>query len=91
MIERYDTPGTLFYLDPPYWGCTDDYGADVFSEADFVRLRDLLEAVEGRFIMSINDRPEIRKIFGRFAIEEVRLNYRLSGKATPARELIISG
>lgn len=91
LIERYDTPGTLFYLDPPYWGCTDDYGADVFSEADFVRLRDLLEAVEGRFIMSINDRPEIRKIFGRFAIEEVRLNYRLSGKATPARELIISG
>ena len=26
-----------------------------------------------------------------FTIEEVELNYRLSGKVTPARELIISG
>lgn len=91
LIARYDTPGTLFYLDPPYWGCTDDYGADVFSEADFERLRDLLKAIEGRFIMSINDRPEVREIFEGFLIEEVSLNYRLSGKATPARELIIRG
>jgi len=91
LIRRYDTPGTLFYLDPPYWGCTDDYGADVFSEADFERLRELLKAIEGSFIMSINDRPEVRKIFEGFLIEEVTLNYRLSGKATLARELIISG
>jgi len=21
FIRRYDGPGTLFYLDPPYWGC----------------------------------------------------------------------
>ena len=24
LIPRYDRPHTLFYLDPPYWGCTDD-------------------------------------------------------------------
>eukprot|EP01035_Chromulina_nebulosa_P048174 gene48174-65352_t len=35
FLARYDRPGTLFYLDPPYWGCTDDYGADVLSEGDF--------------------------------------------------------
>jgi hypothetical protein len=39
--------------------------------------------------MSINDTPEIRAIFAGFTIEEVELNYRLSGKVTPARELII--
>ena len=26
FIPRYDGPDTLFYLDPPYWGCEDDYG-----------------------------------------------------------------
>lgn len=91
-IKRYDSrPGTLFYCDPPYWGCTDDYGKDIFSPADFQLLRDMLAGIQGRFLLSINDRPEIRQIFAGFTIEEVGLNYRLSGKVTPARELIISG
>lgn len=91
-IKRYDSrPGTLFYCDPPYWGCTDDYGKDIFSPADFEALRDLLSGLQGRFILSINDKPEIREIFHGFEIEEVALNYRLSGKVTPARELVISG
>lgn len=91
-IRRYDSrPGTLFYCDPPYWGCTDDYGKDIFSAADFEALRDLLAGLQGRFILSINDKPEIRAIFAGFKIEEVTLNYRLSGRVTPARELIISG
>ena len=91
-IERYDSrPGTLFYCDPPYWGHEDDYGKDHFSAADFERLRDLLGALQGRFILSLNDRPEVRELFNGFEIEEVQLNYRVSGKATPARELLISG
>ena len=91
LIARYDTPRTLFYLDPPYFGCETDYGKDVFSADDFDRLSGLLEAIQGRFILSINDRPEIREIFAGFTIEEVALNYRISGKVTPARELIICG
>jgi Site-specific DNA methylase len=91
-IRRYDSrPGTLFYCDPPYWGCTDDYGKDIFSPVDFEALRGLLEGLQGRFILSINDTPEIRSIFHGFDIEEVGLNYRVSGKVTAARELIVSG
>lgn len=90
LVARYDTPGTLFYLDPPYHGCENDYGVGVFAAEDFLRLSGLLEALIGRFIMSINDTPEIRAIFAGFAVEEVELSYRLSGKVTPARELIIS-
>lgn len=91
LIGRYDRPGALFYLDPPYHGNEQDYGSGVFSEADFELLRDALEAVEGHFIMSINDTPFIRETFAGFTIEEVSLNYRVSGKVTPARELFISG
>lgn len=90
FIAKYDRPGSLFYLDPPYHGCEGDYGQGVFSAADFERLSALLGAIEGRFILSINDTPEIRAIFGRFAIEPVQLNYQLSGKVTAARELIIT-
>lgn len=91
-IRKYDSrPGALFYCDPPYWGCTDDYGKDIFSPADFEALSGLLEGIQGRFILSLNDTPEVRAIFARFTIEPVELNYRLSGKVTPAREVIISG
>lgn len=93
FIARYDRPGALFYLDPPYWGCEGDYGPGLFSADDFGRLRALLESLKGRFIMSINDTPEIRAIFVGFAMEEVKLNYSVGGgkKVTEARELIISG
>ncbi len=90
FIERYDRPGTLFYLDPPYWGCEDDYGSGMFAREDFGRLAEQLAGIKGRFILSINDRPEVRELFGSFEIEPVSLFYRLSGKATEAAELIIS-
>ncbi|EQB31948.1 restriction endonuclease subunit M [Sphingobium ummariense RL-3] len=90
LIPRYDRADTLFYLDPPYWGCTDDYGLGVFSEADFERLSGLLKRARGSFILSINDVPEVREIFSWASIEPVNLNYRVSGRVTAARELIIS-
>lgn len=91
-IERYDSrPGALFYCDPPYWGHTDDYGKDIFSPADFERLRGLLDGLQGRFILSLNDRPEVREMFAGFEIEEVSLHYGAGGGQRPAKELIISG
>ncbi len=69
----------------------DDYGIRLFSEADFVALRDLLEQLQGRFILSLNDTPEVRRLFAGFDIEEVSLHYGVGGGQWPARELLISG
>lgn len=91
FIARYDRPGTLFYCDPPYVGGEDDYGKGIFSTVDYARLRDALVGARGRFILSINDRPEIRELFDGCEMEEVGLTYRVSGKSTAARELIIWG
>ena len=75
FIRRYDGPGTLFYLDPPYWGCETDYGKAVFERADFERLAAALRTLQGRFIMSINDVPAIREAFAGFAMQEVETTY----------------
>lgn len=94
FIPRYDGPGTLFYLDPPYWGCEDGYGKAMFERSDFARMAEVLRGIKGRFILSINDVPEIREIFAWAAIEEVKVSYTIGDKAdrTPTRgELVISG
>jgi DNA adenine methylase len=90
FIGRYDRAGTLFFIDPPYWDCEEDYGPGMFSKADFEVLRASLEGIEGRFILTINDRPETRRLFAAFRIEQVTLNYSLGGAPFLARELIIS-
>ncbi len=93
FIRRYDGAGTLFYLDPPYWGCEGDYGKTLFERADFQRLADQLRALKGRFLLSINDVPEIREIFGWAAVEEVKTTYTIAAKGSqPDRaELLIGG
>jgi DNA adenine methylase len=92
FIDRYDTPATLFYLDPPYWGSEEDYGAGVFTRADFVGLAWDLSRISGKFVLSVNDVPEMREIFGRFAIESVSTRYTIAGgKWSDVAEILVTG
>lgn len=94
FIERYDGPNTLFYLDPPYWGSEGDYGRGMFDRADFERLAGLLRDLSGRFIMSLNDVSEARRIFAGFELETVETTYSIARKPAArgrVAELIITG
>ena len=55
VIRRYDTPGTLFYLDPPYVhgsrGDTAAYGHEM-TDADHCDLAALLCGIQGRAVLS---------------------------------------
>ncbi len=91
ILERYDRPGTLFYVDPPYWGCERDYGEGMFSREDFTRLEAILGRLKGRFILSLNDRPEVRATFANFQIEAVKTTYSVNAKgAQAAGEVLIT-
>ena len=93
FITRYDSPNTLFYLDPPYWGCEKDYGKDMFGRQEFARMASLLNSIKGQFIMSINDVPDIRELFAGFRIEEVTTTYTIGadkGSRGKRAELVIS-
>lgn len=91
FLARYDGPGTLFYLDPPYWGSEGSYGKTVFERADFERLATALSAIQGRFILSINDVPEIRDTFAGFAMQQVETTYTISSRGALGgrKELLI--
>lgn len=91
VLARYDRPDALFYLDPPYWDCEDDYGKGLFSRADFAAMAEALAALEGRFILSLNDTPGVRETFAGFTLREVNLTYTINDRsARDATELLIS-
>lgn len=91
FIERYDRPDTLFYLDPPYYGCEKDYGANVFSRDQFTVMAEHLMQIKGKFIVSLNDKPEVREIFSAFQIMDVGLTYTIhGGYGTNVGEVIIT-
>jgi DNA adenine methylase len=73
VLKKYDSSETLFYLDPPYWNLP--YYEHNFTEADFVEFGDLLQKLTGKFILSLNDTPEVRKLFRAFHISSVELSY----------------
>lgn len=93
LIRRYDGPEVLFYLDPFYIGCEDDYG-DGFAPEDFQRLADQLTGISRQFVLSINDTPLAREVFGRFRLDEVQTTYTIataaSGRGKRVGELIVS-
>jgi DNA adenine methylase len=92
FVERYDSPTTLFYLDPPYWGSETDYGAGVFTRADFMGLATRLSEIAGKFLLSVNDVPEMRETFSRFGIESVATRYTVSGgKGIEVAEIVVTG
>ncbi len=91
FIGRYDREGMLFYCDPPYFGCENDYGADVFSREDFERLANCLRGARGKVMVSINDRPEVREIFAGLEQLPIETTYTLSSKGSQrVGELVIS-
>lgn len=63
LIDQYDRPESFFYCDPPYFE-TEDYYEDVgFTKDDHIRLADRLSSIEGKYLLSYNDCPEIRELY----------------------------
>lgn len=89
FLERWDQPDALFYVDPPYWGSEHFYAKELFGPADQERLAAALKALQGRFILTLNDVPEVRQLYRWARLRTVTLTYTASGAGTPARELII--
>ncbi len=73
VIEKYDRPTTVFYLDPPYW--ERKLYKFKFTEQDFQALETRLQGIRGKFILSLDDRPEVRALFAKFRMQTVDLAY----------------
>ena len=71
-IELYDSPNTLFYVDPPYFG--KNLYRFKFTEKDHKLLRDILYNVKGKFILSYYLLPVILEWYDGFNIDMKKLS-----------------
>jgi DNA adenine methylase len=66
VLDKFDSPSSFFFLDPPY-EMSKGIGYAKGSESfDFEEFADALRELEGKFLVTINDSPYIRKTFKGF-------------------------
>lgn len=73
IMERYDRPHTFFYCDPPYWQ-TEGYGVP-FGFEQYEEMARRMRECSGKVMVSINDHPDIRRVFDGFWMEGLDITY----------------
>jgi len=73
LIPLYDRKETLFYLDPPYLGTSQETYSNQFTEDDFKRLKEVLSGIEGYAILSHSKNEFVEKIFKDWDKKEVEM------------------
>ncbi|MFR8460084.1 MAG: DNA adenine methylase [Ruthenibacterium lactatiformans] len=63
FLKTYDRPDALFYLDPPYLG-TEKHYEGMFGWKTTYAWPAKLKELKGRFVLSYNDDPRIRELYG---------------------------
>lgn len=92
LITTYDRPDALFYLDPPYMGTEKHYDVP-FSVDDHLRLRDCLQKIKGKFLLSYGDCTAVRELYAGYFIDSISRKDTLSGNGknqSDFAEVIIS-
>ena len=90
VVEKYDRPHTLFYLDPPYWE-TEGYGVE-FGLDQYRQMAALAKDIDGSMVISVNDHPTMRDVFDDpcLYVDTVDITYTVGGgSGSKARELVI--
>lgn len=94
IIKKYDGPNSFFFLDPPYLDtCIKfSHGVDIeFDRDEFLKMKEILKNIEGKFLLTINDHEFIREEFKEFNIETVQVPYSIAKASTKKySELIIT-
>lgn len=84
-VAKYDSSETLFFFDPPYWQ-TEGYGGD-FGMSEYEQLASVMAALQGRAILTINDHPDMRRVFDGFPAKTIPIRYTVGGgKGVPRTE-----
>ncbi len=63
VVEKYDSPTTYFYMDPPYYKTENYYSNHIFTIETHQRLATCLQNMQGKFGLSYYDFPQLSEWF----------------------------
>jgi DNA adenine methylase len=91
IITRFDSPSTFFYIDPPYYNCSESVSHG-FRNPDFDRLFACVKKIKGKFLLSFNDCGRVMREMRGYEFEELErfnnLNSRYKNKTQNYYELL---
>lgn len=85
LIRHYDRLDAFFYADPPYFSTEDMYAVG-FGWDDHVRLRDTLRDINGKFLLSYNDCPEIRELYDGYSLFDFSRTHSMAQRYEAGKE-----
>lgn len=92
VINRYkNNPDAFFYLDPPYFGVEMEKYYPDYVKPD--QIANALKGVKGRFMVSYNNVPAVRKAFKGYKLRTIATRYTdpvKGGSPRIVRELIVT-
>ncbi len=74
VVEFYDTPETFFFFDPPYVAATTT-AYKPFPEFEMERVRQRLDKLKGRWLLTCDDSPQCRRIFDSYPVHQMQIRY----------------
>lgn len=83
VIDKYDSPTTYFYADPPYWKTENYYSNHDFDVNDHLRLANRLKSIKGKFSLSYYDFNLLSEWFPK---DKFNWKSKLFAKAAAARK-----
>jgi DNA adenine methylase len=66
VVEKYDSPTTYFYMDPPYYMTENYYSNHVFGRETHERLANTLKKIQGKFSLSYYEFDLLHEWFPRY-------------------------
>lgn len=82
-IDRYDSPFTVMYVDPPYIGNGVNYRHNMRTEEEHLELSRRLSSTKCRWILSSYNNEKVRDLFGEYFFTNVQSS---SGMKTGEKE-----
>jgi len=73
-LKKWDQDGTFFYLDPPYFGYEHYYTYHNFGYEEHKNLRDLLQTLKSKWVLSYYNFPELESWYSNQVIEQKKFN-----------------